>query len=86
MHPMGPFYDALEHLQALVKSGEFHHVTYRCLGTVWEGYWFYRKSDTGYRGFEVAGCVNKTDPNLDKATEFLIQNGIATSVGSYGNG
>jgi hypothetical protein len=73
----------LESLKSLLASGEFHHATYRCIGTVWEGLWFYRKGN-GPRGFTVAGCVNKTSPDLEAAMELVRHTGV--SVGSYGNG
>jgi hypothetical protein len=71
-------------LKALIVSGEFHHVTYRNRGTVWEGLWFYRKSADGFRGYEVAGCVNKSDPDYDDAYKVCAGKGL--HVGSYGNG
>ena len=74
----------IETLRALLASGEFHHATYRCLGTVWEGLWFYRKSTDGFRGYEPAGCVGKNDPDLDAAHTACAGTGI--SVGAYGSG
>lgn len=76
----------LEQLRALVESGEFHHATYRCRGTVWEGLWFYRRDPAAPRGFSVAGCVNSgLDADaLDAA--FALVRGTGISVGSYGNG
>jgi hypothetical protein len=76
----------IEILRALLESGEFHHATYRGQGTVWEGLWFYRTSSSGFRGYEVAGCVNaRLDADdLDAAHALVAHTGI--SVGSYGNG
>lgn len=76
----------LEALKRLLESGEFHHATYRCIGTLWEGLWFYSRSSKGRRGFEVAGCINASmDADvLDEAHELV--KGTGVSVGSYGAG
>jgi hypothetical protein len=74
----------LQELRELIASGEFHHATYRNIGTVWEGLWFYRRDPQGRRGFSVAGCVNKADADIDAAHELVRGSGV--SVGSYGNG
>ena len=74
----------LDTLRALLASGEFHHATYRCQGTVWEGLWFYRRSADGFHGYDVAGCVPRGDPDLDAAHALVAHTGI--SVGSYGRG
>lgn len=73
----------IDALRSLVVSGEYHHATYRCEGTLWEGLWFYRRASDGFRGYEVAGCVPKGDPDLDAAYR-VIPDGV--HVGSYGNG
>lgn len=75
---------AIDKLRALLASGEFHHATYRCFGTVHEGLWFYRKSPDGFRGYDVVGAVLRNDPDLDAAHALVEHTGI--SVGSYGNG
>lgn len=75
---------SLEELQGLIASGEFHHATYRNRGTVWEGIWFYKKSKDGFRGFEVAGCVNVRDPDYEKTYQVL--SGMGLHVGCYGGG
>jgi hypothetical protein len=75
---------AIEHLRFLIEHGELHHVTYRNRGTVWEGLWFYARSKDGFRGYEVAGCVNKNDPDYEDA--YKLTQGIGLHVGSYGNG
>lgn len=74
----------LQELQDLIARGELHHVTYRNLGTVWEGLWFYRRSNDGLRGFEVAGAVGKNDPDLEAAEEAC--RGLGISFGAYGEG
>lgn len=76
----------LEALKSLLRSGEFHHATYRNFGTLWEGLWFYRKDTDGFRGFSPAGCINKrTDADvLDEAHELVKGTGI--SIGAYGQG
>lgn len=78
---------SLDRLRVLLASGEFHHATYRCVGTVHEGLWFYRKRSDGFRGYDVAGCVSKTldtAEDLDEAHRLCAHTGI--SFGSYGNG
>ena len=74
----------IEVLQALLDTGEFHHATYRNIGTLWEGLHVYRKSATGFRGFEHATLIGKNDPDLDRAHELVRHTGI--SVGAYGRG
>jgi hypothetical protein len=73
----------IEELRALIKSGKFHHATYRNQGTLWEGLWIYQFSTMG-RGFEPVACFAKNDPNLAAAEELVRKFG--TSLGSYGNG
>ncbi len=76
----------LEALKTLLASGKFHHATYRNQGTLWEGLWFYAKREDGFRGFEVAGCINASmdEDVMDEAHDLVRGTGI--SVGSYGNG
>jgi len=74
----------LDKLRGMMADGSLHHVTYRCRGTVWEGLWFYRKAADGFRGYEVAGCVNKNDPDYADAEEAT--RGIGIHVGAYGHG
>lgn len=77
----------LENLKALIESGDLHHATYRSKGTVWEGIWFYRRSSgplATMHGFEIAGCVNKTDPDLEEAFQVLAGKGM--HVGCFGGG
>lgn len=77
---------ALDELKTLLASGDLHHATYRNKGTVWEGIWFYKRS-TGlmaYRGYEVAGCVNKDDPDFEEAFRVLAGKGM--HVGCFGGG
>jgi hypothetical protein len=71
-------------LKQLLATSQFHHATYRCQGTLWEGLWIYRKSDTGLRGYDVATSFLKADQNLETAFELVRGTGI--SVGSYGRG
>jgi len=74
----------LETLKTLRQTGEFHHATYRNMGTLWEGLWIYTKDVNGFRGFNVAGCFPKNDPELDAAHELV--RGTGVSVGAYGQG
>ena len=74
----------IEQLRALLASGEFHHATYRCIGTVWEGLWIYRKSADGFRGYDVVTCITKGSPDIDAAHTLCAGTGI--SVGAYGGG
>lgn len=74
----------LAELKALRASGEFHHATYRNHGTLHEGLWVYRKSATGFRGFELEGAFLKGDPEL-AAAEAEVR-GTGVSVGAYGEG
>lgn len=89
--------EGLEILKKLISEGQFHHATYRDKGTIWEGLWIYRKSETGRRGFEVAGCIpgrvgeefcggtrNTNRPELDEAYRLI--DGGRLSVGAYGEG
>lgn len=76
----------MDELKRLIDSGEFHHATYRCQGSLWEGLWIYRKSATGFRGYEPATCVYKNDPALDEAYRIINRAGHGTHLGSYGNG
>jgi streptomycin 6-kinase len=71
-------------LNLLLSTGQFHHATYRNLGTLWEGLWIYRKALYGHRGFDVATCFLKSDPNLATAESLVASTGV--SVGSYGKG
>ena len=77
----------VQRLQTLMESGDFHHATYRCRGTVWEGLWFYRRDPNGFRRYSVAGCVNLQcdgQAAVDAAHDLVRHTGI--SVGSYGQG
>lgn len=74
----------LDELQQLLDSQEFHHATYRNQGTLWEGLWIYRKSETGFRGYEPAGSFSKNSPDLDKAHNLCSGTGI--SLGCMGEG
>lgn len=74
----------IEQLRECLQNGTFHHATYRNIGTLWEGLWFYVKDPNGFRGYTVAGCVNKTDPDINAAHELVRGTGI--SVGAYGKG
>jgi hypothetical protein len=56
----------LEQLKALIESGQFHHATYRELGTIWEGLYIYAKEDSSV-GFQSVGCFNKSDGLADMA-------------------
>ena len=76
----------LDKLKSLIESGEFHHATYRNVGTIWEGLHFYRKDEKGFRGFSIAGCINKSfgKEAMDKAHDILPSGSL--SVGAYGEG
>ncbi len=74
----------MDQLRALLDSGEFHHATYRCIGSVWEGLWCYRKSAEGFRGYEVALSFPKGTEAPAQA--LLVSMGIGTHVGAYGGG
>ncbi len=73
----------LQLLNKLMLSGQFHHATYRNVGSLWEGLWIYTKY-AGARGFQPAGCFGKESPELDAALEATKHTGV--SVGSYGQG
>jgi hypothetical protein len=75
---------SIDNLRESLASGRFHHATYRCIGTVWEGLWWYEKDADGFRGYSVAGCVNKADPAINEAHELVCGTGV--SVGAYGQG
>jgi hypothetical protein len=73
----------LEQLRELLASDQFHHATYRCIGTLWEGLYIYRTSDN-YPGFTVVLAFLKTDPKLSEAEKLVCHTGV--SVGAYGQG
>lgn len=76
---------AIEDLQCLLDSGQFHHATYRCQGTVWEGLWIYCKDPNGFRGYSVYMSFPVSNKeSCDLVHKMLAHTGI--SVGSYGNG
>lgn len=74
----------INELKAMRANGEFHHATYRDVGSLWEGLWIYVNADDGFRGFKPGGVFYKDDPNLDAAYEIVRGTGI--SLGSYGRG
>lgn len=76
----------LEQLIELMKTGQFHHATYRNMGTLWEGLHIYIKDEKGFRGFEHIGFFSpRTNPKeLEMAMEIVKRTGY--SVGSYGRG
>ena len=73
----------LEQLKALMESGQFHHATYRELGTIWEGLYIYVKEDSKI-GFNLAGSFNKADGLADAAYDMVRNTGV--SLGAYGRG
>jgi hypothetical protein len=73
----------VEQLRTLMESGKFHHGTYRCAGTLWEGLWIYERS-TELRGFVPAGFFPRGSTELEAAMELVRSTGI--SVGAYGQG
>lgn len=74
----------IDALKALVDSGEFHHATYRNQGTLWEGLWFYKRSEAGFRGYEIVGCILKDDPDLEDGWRLV--KGTGVSLGCFGEG
>lgn len=74
----------LDDLRTMLADGSFHHATYRCVGSLWEGLWIYRRSETGFRGYEPVGAFLKGSTDLDAAHKLCAGTGI--SVGSYGDG
>ena len=74
----------LDALQTLLNSGQFHHATYRNVGTLWEGLWIYEKNANGFRGYSVVGSFPKGDRELEQAHKLVRGSGI--SVGSFGRG
>lgn len=74
---------SLEKLKELLASGQFHHATYRDIGTLWEGLVIYVKEDTKV-GFHPAGSFPKDDPDQDAAYDLV--RGTGVSVGAYGRG
>lgn len=81
----------LELLKALLANGTFHHATYCCIGTDWEGLWFYKIGHAGHLaghlGYDLEGCVNASDrAALLAAEELLASLGIPVHVGAYGQG
>lgn len=72
----------IDELKTLQASGEFHHATYRNQNSLWEGLHIYRKSETGFRGFEHVGAFLKNNPDLQQAESLC----TGVSVGSYGRG
>jgi hypothetical protein len=71
-------------LKALRESGQFHHATYRDIGTLWEGLWIYANAKDGFLGYEPIGIFPKGDCELNAAFAYLQGTGI--SLGSYGRG
>ena len=74
----------LAQLQILLDKKQFHHATYRNLGTVWEGLYIYVNEPQAPRGFTLAGGFNKTDANLSIAEDMVRSTGV--SLGAYGKG
>lgn len=75
----------IDDLKQMLSDGSFHHATYRNQGTLWEGLWIYSRSETGFRGFKVAGCFNKSNPALLAEAENLVRR-TGISVGAFGRG
>jgi len=74
----------LNELQSMKQAGEFHHATYRDIGSIWEGLYIYRKASDGFRGFKLIGCFGKDNPDLPAAESIVCGSGV--SVGAYGRG
>jgi hypothetical protein len=75
---------SLDELRWLLESGTFHHATYRCEGTLWEGLWVYKHDANGFCGYSPAGAILKDSPDLDEAYRLVSPTGI--SRGAYGGG
>lgn len=76
----------LEQLKQLMDSGEFHHATYRNIGTIWEGLYIYRKDDKPkWVGYELVGSFNKNDGEVMNQAEDMVRH-TGVSVGAYGRG
>jgi hypothetical protein len=74
-------------LKELKASGEFHHATYRNIGTLHEGLYIYRRSADGFHGYKLAGAFNKMldgQKLIDEAYTLVRETGV--SVGSFGRG
>lgn len=86
--------EGLQLLLAMLADGSFHHATYRCQGSLWEGLWIYRKVVSGDAGtyvngrfgFEPAASIPKASPHLDAAYAALKAAGHGTSLGAWGEG
>jgi len=74
----------IDELKTLLDAGTFHHATYRCIGSLWEGLWIYRKAPDGFRGYEVAGSFPKGTEG--PAQIMLHSYGIGSHLGAYGCG
>jgi hypothetical protein len=74
----------LEALKQILASGEFHHATYRNIGTLWEGLWIYTKQAGAARGFYPAGSFPKDSADLKAAEDLVRHTGV--SVGAFGRG
>lgn len=76
---------SIDLLKSLLASGDFHHATYRCHGSLWDGLWIYRRSATGFRGYEPAGFFfGPKHPDYAEAERLI--SGTGVSVGAYGQG
>lgn len=73
----------LDQLRDVLDGENFHHATYRNLGSLWEGLYIYVKSPIG-RGFKPWIVFGKNDPDLIQAEDMVRRTGI--SVGGYGEG
>jgi len=71
-------------VKKLIETNEFHHASYRDIGTIWEGWHVYVKDTNGFNGFLLVGCIGKNHPEIEQAYQLLRNTGY--SVGSYGNG
>lgn len=77
--------EKLSILRAMLSSGEFHHATYRCQGSLWEGLWIYPRDPNGFRGYGAPTlCFHAGTPELPEAEKLCQGTGI--SVGAYGVG
>ncbi len=73
----------IEHLKNLLKSGQFHHATYRY--DFARGLHIYSTDPKGFRGFAYDGAFSEYDP-LPLAYAYQLTRKTGISLGAYGQG
>lgn len=75
----------IEQLKELMKSGRFHHATYR--HDFARGLHVYGQDDKGFRGFNYVGAFSETltQPHVLAYAYHLVRK-TGVSLGSYGQG